>query len=40
MPKAKSLRDLLRIRAANADAIDQLNGNLGSAVGFKTVRKK
>ncbi len=40
MKKAKSLGDLLRIRAANAESIDRINENLGSAVGFKTVSKK
>jgi len=35
MANAKSLRDLLRIRFANRDLIEQVNGNLGSAVGFK-----
>ena len=35
MPAAKSLRDLLRIRAANEQLIDNVNSNLGSAVGFK-----
>lgn len=35
MPEATSLRDLLRIRAANRDLIDSVNANLGSALGFK-----
>ena len=35
MPAARSLRDLLRIRAANSALIDGVNGNLGSALGFK-----
>ena len=35
MPKAKSLADLLRIRDKNAATIDRINGNLGSALGFK-----
>ena len=35
MPEAKSLRDLLRIRAANRDIIEKVSGNLGSALGFK-----
>ena len=35
MPDAKNLQDLLRIRAANRDLIDSVNGNLGSALGFK-----
>ena len=40
MPKATSLGDLLRIRAANAALIDQVNDNLGCALGFKTVKNK
>lgn len=32
---ASSLRELLRVRVANAAAIDRLNGTLGSALGFK-----
>lgn len=35
MPPATSLRDLLRIRADNEALIDGVNGNLGSALGFK-----
>jgi hypothetical protein len=35
MPAANSLHDLLRIRAANEQLIDRVNGNLGSALGFK-----
>jgi hypothetical protein len=35
MPEATSLRDLLRIRAANHDLIESVNENLGSALGFK-----
>lgn len=35
MPDAKSLEDLLRIRSANRDYLDSINGNLGSALGFK-----
>ena len=35
MPSASSLRDLLLIRAANEQLIDKVNGNLGSALGFK-----
>jgi hypothetical protein len=35
MANANSLRDLLRIRFENRDLIEQVNGNLGSAVGFK-----
>ena len=35
MASANSLRDLLRIRAANEQLIDKVNGNLGSALGFK-----
>ena len=33
--EAKSLNDLLRIRAANRDKIEAVNGNLGTALGFK-----
>ncbi len=35
MPAASSLEDLIRIRHANRGYIDSLNGNLGSALGFK-----
>ena len=35
MPAAQSLSDLIRIRDANRNAIDAINGNLGSALGFK-----
>jgi hypothetical protein len=35
MKQAKSLADLLRIRDANRTLIDRLDGNLGSALGFK-----
>ncbi len=35
MPSAQSLEDLLGIRAANRNLIDSINGNLGSALGFK-----
>jgi len=35
MPDATSLRDLLRIRSANRAYISTINGNLGSALGFK-----
>lgn len=35
MPAAQSLRDLLRIRHQNRAYIDSINGNLGSALGFK-----
>lgn len=35
MPAAQSLRDLLRIRFENRRYIDSINGNLGSALGFK-----
>ena len=33
--EAQSLNDLLRIRAANRDKIEAVNGNLGTALGFK-----
>lgn len=33
--EAKSLNDLLRIRAANRNKIEAVNGNLGTALGFK-----
>jgi len=36
MAEAKSLADLLRIRAANAAAIDRVNDHLGCALGYKT----
>ncbi len=35
MPQATSLRDLLRIRQANADNLRSLAGFMGSAVGYK-----
>ena len=35
MPEAKSLRDLMRIRAHNREFLDEINSNLGTAVGFK-----
>ena len=35
MPAASSLSDLLRIRSHNRELIDRVNGNLGSALGFK-----
>ena len=35
MPAASSIKDLIQIRHANRDYIDSLNGNLGSALGFK-----
>ncbi len=35
MPAASSLSDLLRIRSHNREFIDRVNGNLGSALGFK-----
>ena len=33
--EVKSLNDLLQIRAANRDKIEAVNGNLGTALGFK-----
>lgn len=33
--EARSLNDLLRIRAANRDKIEAVNGNLGTALGYK-----
>lgn len=35
MPEAKSLKELMRIRAHNRDFLDSINGNLGTALGFK-----
>ena len=35
MPAASSISDLLRIRSHNREFIDRVNGNLGSALGFK-----
>jgi hypothetical protein len=40
MAEAKSLEDLLRIRAANAAAIDRVNDHLGCALGYKTSNGK
>lgn len=37
MGQAKSLADLLQIRAANATLIDQFTGHLGTALGFKYI---
>ena len=33
--EARSLNDLLRIRAANRPSIEAVNGSLGTALGFK-----
>lgn len=35
MSQAKSLLDLMRIRAHNKDYLESINGNLGTALGFK-----
>jgi len=35
MAEAKSLKDLMRIRAHNRQYLDSINGNLGTALGFK-----
>ena len=35
MPEAQSLRDLMRIRAHNRQFLDSINGNHGTALGFK-----
>ena len=35
MPEARNLRDLMRIRSHNRDKLDAVNGNLGTALGFK-----
>ncbi len=35
MPNAKTLRDLMRIRAANRDFFDSINGTQGTAIGYK-----
>lgn len=35
MPRAKTLRDLFRIRDANRDYLESINGHLGTALGFK-----
>ena len=35
MPQAKTPRDLMRIRAHNRDFLESINGNLGTALGFK-----
>jgi hypothetical protein len=40
MAKAKCLADLLRIRDANSELIDRIDGNLGSALGYKISGKK
>jgi hypothetical protein len=38
--EARSLNDLMRIRAANRMAIEKINGNLGTALGYKWAMKK
>jgi hypothetical protein len=35
MPEAQSLKDLMRIRSHNRQFLDSINGNLGTALGFK-----
>ena len=35
MSEAQNLRDLIRIRAHNREKLDAINGNLGTALGFK-----
>ena len=35
MPEATSLKDLMRIRAHNRALLDEINGTLGTALGFK-----
>ncbi len=35
MPEAKSLEDLMRIRAYNSEFLESINRNLGTALGFK-----
>jgi hypothetical protein len=35
MPEAKSLHDLMRIRAHNREYLDSINNDLGTALGFK-----
>lgn len=35
MSRAKSLKDLMRIRAHNREFLESINGNLGTALGFK-----
>lgn len=35
MPQAKSLLDLMRIRAHNREVLESIEGNLGTALGFK-----
>ncbi len=35
MAQAQTLRDLMRIRAHNRESLDSINGNLGTALGFK-----
>ncbi len=35
MPQARTLRDLFRIRDANRDYLESINGHLGTALGFK-----
>lgn len=35
MPAAQTLKDLMRIRAHNRDFLESINGNLGTALGFK-----
>jgi len=40
MAKATCLADLLRIRDANSALVDRVDGNLGSALGYKITNKK
>jgi hypothetical protein len=35
MPAARTLKDLMRIRAYNRNFLESINGNLGTALGFK-----
>jgi len=35
MAEAKSIKDLMCIRAHNRQFLDSINGNLGTALGFK-----
>lgn len=35
MSRARSLRDLMKIRSHNREFLDSINGTLGNALGFK-----
>ena len=36
MPQARTLRQLMEIRAFNRDKLESINNNLGTALGYKS----